>query len=85
MQTAEELTEAAADVVAQAAAQGVVWLELRACPDLHTREGLSRAAALSAIVAGFAEGQRRAVTRSLGRVEARARPGCPHPTRARER
>ena len=65
LQTREELQEATAEVVRRVALAGVFWLELRFCPLLHTREGLSTQDALRAVLAGFEDGRRSAHAQAL--------------------
>ena len=53
LQTRTELTEATLDLLARLAEDGVIYAEIRFCPDLHTLEGLTPDQAVEAVVAGF--------------------------------
>ena len=53
LQTREELTEATLDLLIRLADDGVIYAEVRFCPELHTLEGLTREQAVEAVTAGF--------------------------------
>ena len=53
LQTSQELTEATLDLLTRLAEDGVIYAEVRFCPDLHTLEGLTREQAVEAVIAGF--------------------------------
>ncbi|MFN7458829.1 MAG: adenosine deaminase, partial [Gemmatimonas sp.] len=57
MQTADELRRIARELVADAAADGIRYVEVRFCPALHTREGLSADAVMEAVLAGLQAGE----------------------------
>ncbi|MEO1173265.1 MAG: adenosine deaminase, partial [Myxococcota bacterium] len=59
MQTAPALRRIAHELMEDAAREAIHHLEVRFCPDLHTREGLSRDQVLEAVVAGLEEGKRK--------------------------
>ena len=42
LQTSAELREATLDLLDRLAGENVVYAEIRFCPDLHTREGLTQ-------------------------------------------
>lgn len=56
MQTAENLHRVAREYVEDAAADGVIYAEVRWAPEQHTAGGLSLDAAVEAVQAGLAEG-----------------------------
>jgi adenosine deaminase len=60
MQTEEALYRVAAECALDLAADGVVYAEVRFAPEQHLERGLSLLAVVEAVVAGFAEGSRRA-------------------------
>ncbi|HEY2950093.1 MAG TPA: adenosine deaminase [Micromonosporaceae bacterium] len=60
MQTEEALYRVAAECALDLAADGVVYAEVRFAPEQHLERGLSLPAVVEAVVAGFAEGSRRA-------------------------
>ena len=53
LQTRAELTEATLDLLTRLAEDGVIYAEIRFCPDLHTLEGLTPDQAVEAVIAGF--------------------------------
>lgn len=57
LQDEPALRRAARELVEDAAAEGVWYLEVRFSPALHGRRGLSTEAALRAVLAGLAEGE----------------------------
>jgi adenosine deaminase len=60
MQTEAALVRVAAECVADLAADGVVYAEIRYAPELHVESGLGLDAVVEAVQAGFREGERRA-------------------------
>jgi len=58
MQTTAELERIAHELVTDAAFDGIRYLEVRFCPALNMREGLSGAAVIDAVLAGLAKGQK---------------------------
>ncbi|OXM73879.1 MULTISPECIES: adenosine deaminase [Amycolatopsis] len=60
MQTEEALVRVAAECVEDLAADGVVYAEVRYAPELFVERGLTLDAVVEAVLAGFAEGERRA-------------------------
>lgn len=58
MQTAPELERIAHELVTDAALDGIRYLEVRFCPALNMREGLSSDAVMDAVLAGLARGQK---------------------------
>lgn len=56
MQHPEALRRVAHEAVVDLAADGVVYAEIRFCPDLHTRDGLSSRQVLEAVAQGLAAG-----------------------------
>ena len=58
MQTAAELERVAHELVLDAALDGIRYIEVRYCPALHTREGLSPDAVMDAVLRGLARGER---------------------------
>src|SRR6187397_3428821 len=58
MQTAEALERIAYELVADAAKEGVWYLEVRFAPNLNTRGGLSSAHALEAAIRGLSKAER---------------------------
>ena len=58
LMAADELREAAAEVALHAAADNVRICELRFCPALHCREGLSERAAVEAVCDGLEDARR---------------------------
>ena len=61
VQTADALHRVAVECVADLAADGIVYAEVRFAPELHTRAGLTPAQVVDAVLAGFAEGERRSL------------------------
>jgi len=57
MQTAAALERIAEEFVRDIALEGVLYVEARWCPELHTRRGLSREDAVSAVLRGLARGE----------------------------
>ncbi len=57
MQTADAIERVAAEAVADLAADGVVYAEVRFAPELHQERGLSLEAVCEAAVAGFRRGE----------------------------
>lgn len=57
MQTAPQLERIARELVEDAAHDGVRYLEVRFCPTLNTRGGLSLDAVMNAVLAGLAQGE----------------------------
>eukprot|EP00090_Calanus_glacialis_P013354 TRINITY_DN21991_c0_g1_i1.p1 TRINITY_DN21991_c0_g1~~TRINITY_DN21991_c0_g1_i1.p1 ORF type:complete len:375 (-),score=92.69 TRINITY_DN21991_c0_g1_i1:75-1199(-) len=53
LQTELELREGTADLLARLWEDGVVYAEIRFCPELHTNEGLSEEQVVEAVIAGF--------------------------------
>jgi adenosine deaminase len=60
MQTEEALHRVAAECALDLAADGVVYAEVRFAPEQHLKRGLTLAAAVEAVLAGFADGAARA-------------------------
>jgi adenosine deaminase len=60
MQTAQALARVAAECAQDLAADGVVYAEVRYAPELHVEAGLDLEQVVSAVQAGFREGERRA-------------------------
>ena len=60
MQTPEALHRVAAECAQDLAADGVVYAEVRFAPELHTSAGLTPDAVVDHVLAGFADGTRRA-------------------------
>jgi adenosine deaminase len=58
LQTEARLRRVAREIVEDAAAENVRLLELRFCPFLHTRSGLSDEGAVDAVLAGLDEGRK---------------------------
>ncbi|MEO7521814.1 MAG: adenosine deaminase [Gemmatimonas sp.] len=58
MQDADSLQRIAYELVVDAAADGVRYIEVRFCPALNTRGGLSLNAVLDTVLAGLARGER---------------------------
>jgi adenosine deaminase len=58
MQTADELVRVARELVQDAARDGVRYLEVRFCPALNMREGLTGAQVMEAVLEGLASGER---------------------------
>lgn len=58
MQTAAELERIAHELVLDAALDGVRYLEVRFCPALNTREGLSLSDVMDAVLRGVTRGER---------------------------
>ncbi len=61
MQSESALRRVARECVADLAADGVVYAEVRFAPELHTTHGVHLEQAVEAVLAGFAEGERAAV------------------------
>ncbi len=59
MQSKARLTQAAYEVMADAAAEGVVYQEIRFAPQLHTKAGLSYAEIIKAVVDGVRKAEGR--------------------------
>ncbi|MHC5247351.1 adenosine deaminase [Enterococcus sp. LJL90] len=57
LQTAENLTLAAIDVIEQAASENICYLEIRFAPELHREKGLSLAEVITAVAAGVKQGE----------------------------
>eukprot|EP00092_Neocalanus_flemingeri_P024964 GFUD01027076.1.p1 GENE.GFUD01027076.1~~GFUD01027076.1.p1 ORF type:complete len:405 (+),score=79.62 GFUD01027076.1:36-1250(+) len=53
LQTNLELREGTADLLSRLGSDGVVYAEIRFCPELHTREGLSEDEVVEAAIEGF--------------------------------
>jgi len=64
MQDADSMERIAYELVQDAAAENVRYMEVRFAPILHTREGMSMRGAAEAIVAGLRRGQREFGVRS---------------------
>ncbi len=62
MQDAASIERIAYELVVDAAADGVQYLEARFCPTLNTREGLSAEGAVQAALKGLARGERETAT-----------------------
>jgi adenosine deaminase len=78
MQDAPSIERIAHELVVDAAADGVRYIEVRFCPTLNTREGLTSEAALRATLKGLSQGERETGTIARGIVCAlRTIPG-PH-------
>ncbi len=60
MQTRDAIERVAAECVEDLAADAVVYAEVRFAPELHIEGGLSFDAVTDAVLAGFADGERRA-------------------------
>ena len=60
MQTADAIERVAAEAVADLAADGVVYAEVRFAPELHQSQGLPLEAVCEAVVAGFRRGEHQA-------------------------
>ena len=60
MQTPSALHRVAAECAEDLAADGVVYAEVRFAPELHTEHGLHLEEVVEAVLAGFAEGRKRA-------------------------
>ena len=58
MQDVTSLERIAYELVVDAAAEGVTYIEVRFCPALNTRAGLSVDSVLDAVLAGLARGER---------------------------
>ena len=56
MQTPAAMKRVAFEAIADHAAEGVVYAELRFAPSLHTRRGMTRGDAVSAVLDGLADG-----------------------------
>ena len=56
LQTEMALKEAAYDVLSQAAAENVQYIEVRFAPSLHTKKGLSYTQIITAVLAGLNQG-----------------------------
>lgn len=65
MQTPENITRVASECVQDLAADNVVWAEIRMAPELATAGGLSLDQAISAMLDGLADGEKR----SGGRIK----------------
>ncbi|ARQ68934.1 adenosine deaminase [Streptomyces marincola] len=65
MQSAAALTRVAAECVADLAADGVVYAEIRYAPEQHLAGGLSLEDVVEAVNEGFREGERRAAADGL--------------------
>jgi len=70
MQTRAGLVRVAREFVADLAADGVVYGEVRWAPELHGRAGLTPAEAVAAVADGIDEGER-SVARAGGRIRVR--------------
>ncbi|MCL1898063.1 MAG: adenosine deaminase [Micrococcales bacterium] len=57
MQTQDSLAQVAREAVTDLAGDGVVHMELRFAPELHTKQGLSLDLVVDAVLAGMAEGR----------------------------
>jgi adenosine deaminase len=66
MQAAEPIERIAAEAVADLAADGAVYAEVRFAPELHQQQGLALEAVCEAVVAGFRRGE--AEARTAGRT-----------------
>ena len=53
LQTELELREGTADLLARLGDDGVVYAEIRFCPELHTNEGLSEEKVIESVIEGF--------------------------------
>ena len=53
LQTELELREGTADLLSRLGEDGVVYAEIRFCPELHTTEGLSEEQVVEAVIQGF--------------------------------
>lgn len=62
MQTADAIERVAAEAVADLAADGVVYAEVRFAPELHQERGLALEAVCEAVAAGFRRGEAEAAT-----------------------
>ncbi len=62
-QTTEALHRVARECVEDLAADGVIYAEVRFAPELHVTRGLALEEVVEAVLAGFAEGERRAAGR----------------------
>lgn len=52
LQTANELIEAASDLIQRLRRENVVYAEIRFCPELHTMESLTLEEAVNAVIQG---------------------------------
>ncbi|MTD40035.1 adenosine deaminase [Erwinia sp. CPCC 100877] len=57
LQAEKALTEAAFDVISQAADENIRYIEVRFAPSLHTRQGLSLPKIITAVLAGLNQGE----------------------------
>jgi adenosine deaminase len=57
MQTAEHIERVAYEAVADLAADGVVYAEIRFAPELHQQDGLALEAVVEAVTSGFRRGE----------------------------
>lgn len=57
LQTEEALRTAALDVISQAAAESISYIEIRFAPSLHTKQGLSLPQVVTAVLEGLQQGQ----------------------------
>jgi adenosine deaminase len=57
LQTEDALKAAAMDVISQAAAENIRYIEVRFAPSLHTRQGLSLPKIITAVLAGLNQGE----------------------------
>ena len=64
MQTENNLREISCDVIRQAWEDRNSYIEMRFCPMLHTREGLTEDLVIEAVLSGMAEGEKRYGVRS---------------------
>jgi adenosine deaminase len=58
MQTGAEIERIAHELVLDAALDGITYLEVRYCPALHTREGLSTDDVMNAVLHGLSRGEK---------------------------
>lgn len=57
LQTTEALSEAAYDVISQAAEEHIHYIEVRFAPSLHTRNGLTHTQIITAVLKGLTQGK----------------------------
>ena len=84
MQTEAGLHRVASECVQDLAADGVVYAEVRFAPELHVEAGLDLAEVVRAVLAGFAEGERRAAAAGRRIVVRALLTAMRHASRSRE-
>lgn len=58
MQTPEAIERVAYEAAVDLVADGVVYAEIRFCPPMHTKQGMTRAAVIEAVVSGMSLGSK---------------------------